>query len=81
MKHTADKDYNSTDRTQAGNSGFKNFAVQWFNQVLFFNQTLVNVDSFVLRNRHLLKPANRYPVTYIAESKQTNNESKNNFIF
>ena len=60
MKHTADKDYNySTDRTPAGNSGFKKLAVQWLNQVQFFNQTLVQVDSLVLRNRQLLKPAKR----------------------
>ena len=59
-KHTVDKDFNnSTDRTPAGNSGFKKLAVQWLNQVQFFNQTFVQVDSFVLRNRQLLKPAKR----------------------
>lgn len=42
------------------NSGFKKLAVQWLNQVQFFNQTFVQVDSFVLRNRQLLKPAKRY---------------------
>jgi len=58
-KHTADKDFNhSTDRTPAGNSGFKKLAVQWLNQVQFFNQTFVQVDSDVLRNRQLLKPEN-----------------------
>lgn len=41
------------------NSGFKKLAVQWLNQVQFFNQTFVQVDSFVLRNRQLLKPAKR----------------------
>ncbi len=44
----------------AGNSGFKKLAVQWLNEVQFFNQTFVQVDSFVLRNRQLLKPAKRY---------------------
>ena len=48
----------------AGNSGFKKLAVQWVNQVQFFNQTLVLVDSFVLRNRQLLKPAKRYGQVY-----------------
>jgi hypothetical protein len=46
-------------RTPAGNSGFKKLAVQWLNQVQFFNQTFVVADSLVLRNRQLLKPANR----------------------
>jgi hypothetical protein len=41
------------------NSGFKKLAVQWLNEVQFFNQTFVQVDSFVLRNRKLLKPAKR----------------------
>jgi hypothetical protein len=45
--------------TPAPNSGFKKLAVQWLNEVQFFNQTFVQVDSFVLRNRQLLKPAKR----------------------
>ena len=48
-----------TDRRASANSGFKKLAVQWLNEVQFFNQTFVQVDSFVLRNRQLLKPANR----------------------
>ena len=44
----------------AGNSGFKKLAVQWLNEVQFSNQTFVQVDSFVLRNRQLLKPAKRW---------------------
>jgi len=47
------------DRRPACNSGFKKLAVQWLNQVQFSNQAFVHVDSFVLRNRQLLKPANR----------------------
>ena len=50
----------SVDRRPACNSGFKKLAVQWLNQVQFSNQTFVQVDSFVLRNRQLLKPAKRY---------------------
>jgi hypothetical protein len=47
-------------RRAADNSGFKKLAVQWLNQVQFFNQTFVQLDSFALRNRQLLKPAKRY---------------------
>ena len=59
-KPTVDKDdSNSTDRTPAGNSTYKKLAVQWLNEVQFFNQTFVQVDSFVLRNRQLLIAAKR----------------------
>jgi hypothetical protein len=44
----------------AGNSTYKKLAVQWLNEVQFFNQTFVQVDSFVLRNRQLLIAAKRY---------------------
>jgi hypothetical protein len=47
------------DEKPAHNSGFKKLAVQWLNEVQFFNQAFVQVDSFVLRNRQLLKPAKR----------------------
>jgi len=60
-KHTADKDFNnSTDRTPAGNSGFKKLAVQWLQEVQFSKETFVVADSLVLRNRQLLKPTKRY---------------------
>ena len=49
-----------TTRTPAPNSTYKKLAVQWLNQVQFFNQTFVQVDSFVLRNRQLLIAAKRY---------------------
>ena len=49
-----------TTRTPAPNSTYKKLAVQWLNEVQFFNQTFVQADSFVLRNRQLLKPAKRY---------------------
>lgn len=46
-------------RTPAGNSTYKKLAVQWLNEVQFFNQAFVQVDSFVLRNRQLLIAAKR----------------------
>jgi hypothetical protein len=48
------------ERTPACNSSYKKLAVQWLNEVQFFNQTYVRVDSFVLRNHQLLIAANRY---------------------
>jgi hypothetical protein len=60
LKRSADNGLQGRPRrTPAGNSGFKKLAVRWLNQVQFSNQTFVQVDSFVLRNRQLLKPANR----------------------
>jgi hypothetical protein len=41
------------------NSGFKKLAVQWLNEALCFVSSSVLADSFVLRNRQLLKPAKR----------------------
>jgi hypothetical protein len=38
---------------------YRKLAVQWLNQVPFFNQFFVQFDSFVLRNRQLLVAANR----------------------
>lgn len=48
------------ERTPACNSTYKKLAVQWLNEVQFFNQTFMQVDSFVLQNRQLLIAANRY---------------------
>jgi hypothetical protein len=48
------------DRRAACNSTYKKLAVQWLNEVQFFNQNFVQVDSFELRNRQLLIAANRY---------------------
>ncbi|PKP41781.1 MAG: hypothetical protein CVT96_06565 [Bacteroidetes bacterium HGW-Bacteroidetes-13] len=39
--------------TTGYNSTYKKLAVQWLNEVQFFNQTFVQVDSEVLGNRHL----------------------------
>jgi hypothetical protein len=62
-KPTTDNDLtNSTDRTPAGNSTYKKLAVQWLNEVQFFNQSFVQVESFVLRNRQLLIAAKRQTV-------------------
>jgi hypothetical protein len=51
-------------RSPACNSTYKKLAVQWLNEVQFFNQTFVQVDSFVLRNRQLLIAAKRYRILY-----------------
>ena len=48
-----------TDRKAADNSTYKKLAVKWLNEVQFFNQTFVQVESFVLRNRQLLIAAKR----------------------
>ena len=44
----------------AAKSGFKKLADQWLNEHLFFISGSVLADSFVLRNRQLLKPSKRY---------------------
>ena len=44
----------------AANSGFKKLAVTRLNEHWFFVSSAVLADSFVLRNRQLLKPANRW---------------------
>jgi hypothetical protein len=48
-----------TDRRASGNSGFKKLAVQWLIEHSTSHQHLWWLDSFVLRNRQLLKPAKR----------------------
>ena len=54
------KRFNYTvDRRPACNSGFKKLAVQWLNEHSTSHQHLWWLDSFVLRNRQLLKPAKR----------------------
>jgi hypothetical protein len=59
-KLNIDKPYSDTKEGRpAGNSTYKKLAVQWLNEVQFFNQTFVQVDSLVLRNRQLLIAANR----------------------
>ena len=51
-------------RSTGHNSTYKKLAVQWLNEVQFFNQTLVQVESFVHRNRQLLIAAKRYAQYY-----------------
>ena len=59
-------------RKTSHNSTYKKLAVQWLNEVQFFNQNFVQVDSFVLRNRQLLIAAKRYGQGYeTPERKQT----------
>ena len=53
-----------TNRRASGNSGFKKLAVQCLNERLCFILSAVLADSFVLRNRQLLKPPNRYNLCY-----------------
>jgi membrane-bound inhibitor of C-type lysozyme len=52
----------TTERTTGYNCGFKKLAVQWLNEHLCFVSSVVLADSFVLRNRQLLKPAKRQTV-------------------
>jgi len=47
------------ERSTGHNSTYKKLAVQWLNEVQFSNETFVQVDSFVLRNRQLLIAAKR----------------------
>jgi len=50
----------TTDRRPACNSGFKKFGVQWLIEHSTSHQILCWLDSFVLRNPQLLKPAKRW---------------------
>ncbi len=47
-------------RSTGHNSGFKKLAVKCLNEHLFFVISVVLADRFVLRNRQLLKPLNRW---------------------
>ena len=64
---------------RTGNSGFKKLAVQWLIEHSTSHQHLWCLDSFVLRNRQLLKPAKRYATWRIgvhAEAAATVSASK-----
>ena len=52
-------DIDDIKEQRTANSGFKKLAVQWLNEVLCFVSDVVLADSFVLRNRQLLKPTKR----------------------
>jgi hypothetical protein len=60
--HTTDRKTDEEKEALGDNSTYKKLAVQWLNEVQYFNQTFVQVDSFVLRNRQLLVAANRQTV-------------------
>jgi hypothetical protein len=57
----------NSDRTvpHAANSGFKKLAVQLLNEHLCSVSSVVLADSFVLRNRQLLKPTKRYLQAFV----------------
>ena len=57
-------------RRAAHNSGFKKLAVQWLIEHLCFVSSAVLADSFVLRNRQLLKPAKPLGAS-VADDKTT----------
>jgi hypothetical protein len=70
----------TTEKKQRNaNSTYKKLAVQWLNEVQFFNQTFVQVDSFVLRNRQLLIAANRY-VSALDENRQSKRRQVSSLI-
>jgi hypothetical protein len=50
----------SVDRRPACNSGFKKLGLQWLNEHSTSHQHLWWLDSLVLQNPQLLKPAKRY---------------------
>jgi len=60
---TADRQMGDRKKQRRHNSTYKKLEVQWLIKVQFFNQTLVQVDSFVLRNGQLLIAAKRYLLT------------------
>lgn len=49
----------TADISPAGNSSYKKLAAQWLNKAFCFVLSAVLADSLMLRNRQLLKPANR----------------------
>ncbi|MDD3772415.1 MAG: hypothetical protein PHC38_07150 [Weeksellaceae bacterium] len=60
MATNIDQIIDGRPRATTANSGFKKLAVQWLIEHLCFVSSSVLADSFVLRNRQLLKPAKRY---------------------
>ena len=60
---------------RTANSGFKKLAVQWLIEHSCFVSSVVLADSFVLRNRQLLKPTKRYLQWYqTAYNKRTDRQ-------
>ena len=66
MKNLIDSE---VKEARTANSGFKKLAIQWLIEHATSHQHLWWLDSFVLRNRQLLKPAKRYVPYY--DRKQT----------
>lgn len=58
-KHLRTFHGDTDERSTGGNSGFNKCGLTRVNQVQFFNQAFVSVDSLSLRNPALLKAANR----------------------
>jgi hypothetical protein len=58
-QRTADRQLNDRKEGRTANSGFKKLAVQWLIEHSTSHQHLWWLDSLVLRNRQLLKPAKR----------------------
>ena len=59
-QETNQQQLDADEEARTGNSGFKKLTVQWLNEHSTSHQHLWWLDSFVLRNRQLLKPAKRY---------------------
>lgn len=55
-----DKTHPRTDRRATDNKGLAKVAVQWLIEHLCFVSSVVQVDSFVLRIRHLRQAQKRY---------------------
>ena len=60
MQDTNRQEFDMDEEARTGNSGFKKLAAQWLIEHSTSHQHLWWLDSFVLRNRQLLKPAKRY---------------------
>jgi hypothetical protein len=66
---------NGQTEARTDNSGFKKLGVQWLIEHSTSHQHLWWLDSFVLRNPQLLKPAKRYRLFY-EDSANINRQCK-----
>lgn len=64
MQDTNRQELDMDEEARTGNSGFKKLGVQWLVEHSTSHQHLCWLDSFVLRNPQLLKPAKRYQQPY-----------------
>ncbi len=60
------------EEERTANNGFKKLGVQWLIEHSTSHQHLWWLDSFVLRNPQLLKPAKRYSQWYDKKTAQKN---------